>query len=109
MPSFSRNDVVLVAYPFADRMGGKVRPAVIVSGAHRSRDVVVLPLTSRTDRIGEGEFLLAEWQAAGLNIASVVKRGLFTVHDSFVVKRIGMLSGVDMARIHDSLRLWLSL
>ena len=31
MPSFSKNDVVLVAYPFADRAGGKVRPAVIVS------------------------------------------------------------------------------
>jgi mRNA interferase MazF len=35
MPSFSKNDVVLVGYPFADRAGGKVRPAVIVSGPHR--------------------------------------------------------------------------
>jgi len=35
MPSFSKNDVVLVAYPFSDRSGGKVRPAVVVSGEHR--------------------------------------------------------------------------
>jgi hypothetical protein len=27
MPSFSKNDVVLVAYPFSDRSGVKVRPA----------------------------------------------------------------------------------
>lgn len=65
MPSFSRNDVVLVSYPFADRIGNNVRPAVVVSGAHRSRDVVVVPLMSRAERLGEGEFLLGEWQATG--------------------------------------------
>ena len=78
MPSFSRNDVVLVAYPFSDRTGVKVRPAVVVSGPHRSRDLFVVPLTSRADRMAEGEFSLADWRSAGLNMASVVKRGLFT-------------------------------
>jgi mRNA interferase MazF len=70
MPNYSRNDVVLVAYPFSDRTGSKVRPAVIVSGPHRSRDLFVVPLTSRADRLVEGEFSLAEWQNAGLNMAS---------------------------------------
>jgi mRNA-degrading endonuclease toxin of MazEF toxin-antitoxin module len=73
MPSFSRNDVVLVAYPFSDRNGSKVRPAVIVSGPHRSRDLFVVPLTSRADRMVEGEFSLADWRNAGLNMASVAK------------------------------------
>jgi mRNA interferase MazF len=35
MPSFSKNNAVLVAYPFTDRADGNVRPAVIVSGPHR--------------------------------------------------------------------------
>jgi mRNA interferase MazF len=109
MPSFSKNDVVLVAYPFTDRAGGKVRPAVIVSGPHRSRDLFVVPLTSRADRIVEGEFSLTDWQDAGLNMASVVKRGLFTVHESFVLKRIGALSDTDTSRVNESLRLWLAL
>ena len=74
MPSFSKNDVILVAYPFSDRCGVKVRPAVVVSGEHRSRDVIVVPLTSKTDPMIEGEFSLADWQGAGLNVASVVKR-----------------------------------
>ncbi len=89
MPSFSRNDVILVAYPFSDRSGVKVRPAVVVSGEHRSRDVFVVPLTSKTDRMTEGEFSLADWQGAGLNVASVVKRGLYTIHESLVIKRVG--------------------
>lgn len=107
MPSFSRNDVVLVAYPFSDRTGVKVRPAVIVSGPHRSRDLFVVPLTSRADRMAEGEFSLADWRSAGLNMASVVKRGLFTVHESFILKRVGALGAMDTSRINESLRSWL--
>jgi mRNA interferase MazF len=107
MPSFSRNDVVLVAYPFSDRTGSKVRPAVIVSGPHRSRDLFVVPLTSRADRMAEGEFSLADWRSAGLNMASVVKRGLFTVHESFVLKRVGTLGANDTNRVNESLRSWL--
>jgi mRNA interferase MazF len=107
MPSFSRNDVVLVAYPFSDRTGVKVRPAVIVSGSHRSRDLFVVPLTSRADRMVEGEFSLADWRNAGLNMASAVKRGLFTVHESFVLKRVGTLGANDTNRVNESLRSWL--
>ena len=107
MPSFSRNDVVLVAYPFSDRTGVKVRPAVIVSGSHRSRDLFVVPLTSRADRMVEGEFSLADWRSAGLNMASVVKRGLFTVHESFILKRVGALGASDTNRVNESLRSWL--
>jgi len=35
--------------------------AVVVSGEHRSRDVFVVPLTSKTDQMIEGEFSLADW------------------------------------------------
>mgnify|MGYP006278493075 CR=1 FL=1 len=107
MPNFSRNDVVLVSYPFSDRSGSKVRPAVVVSGPHSSRDLFVVPLTSRTDRMVEGEFALTDWRNAGLNMASVVKRGLYTVHESFILKRVGALSAMDTRRINESLRSWL--
>lgn len=109
MPSCSRNDVVLVAYPFSDRAGQKVRPAVVVSGRHRSHDVFVVPLTSRVERIVEGEFPLEDWQAAGLNMASVVKRGLFTIHESLVLKQVGKLTPADVLRVNESLKRWLSL
>lgn len=60
VPGFCRTDVILVAYPFSNRSGVKVRPAVVVSGEQRSRDVFVVPLTSKTDRMIEGEFTLAD-------------------------------------------------
>jgi mRNA interferase MazF len=104
MPSFCRNDVILVAYPFSDRTGIKVRPAVVVSGEHRSQDVFVVPLTSKTDRLLDGEFSLADWQGAGLNVASVVKRGLYTIHESLVIKMVGRLVLDDASRVDAALR-----
>jgi mRNA interferase MazF len=32
-----------------------------------------------------GEFVLADWKAAGLNVASAAKRGFYTVHQSLVI------------------------
>jgi len=109
MPSFSRNDVILVAYPFSDRASVKVRPAVVVSGEHRSQDILVVPLTSKADRLLEGEFSLADWQGAGLNVASVVKRGLYTIHESLVIKLVGRLGSDDACRVDAALRRWLDL
>jgi mRNA interferase MazF len=57
----------------------------------------------------EGEFSLADWQGAGLNVASVVKRGLYTIHESLVIKMVGRLSGDDAARVDAALRRWLDL
>jgi mRNA interferase MazF len=79
----------------------KVRPAVVVSGEHRSRDIFVVPLTSKIERMIEDAFSLSDWQGAGLNVASVVKRGLYTIHESLVIKMVGRL-GTDNARRIDA-------
>jgi hypothetical protein len=47
MPSSSKDDIVLVRYPFSDLSDAKVRPAVIVSAPHSSHDVFIVPLTSK--------------------------------------------------------------
>jgi mRNA interferase MazF len=92
MPNSSKNDIILVRYPFSDLSGAKVRPAVIVSAPHSSQDIFIVPLTSKTAPLLAGEFLLTDWQAGGLNVATAVKRGLYTVHQTLVVKTVGRLS-----------------
>lgn len=109
MPSYSKAEVVLVKYPFSDLSGSKVRPAVVVNAAHSSQDVLIVPLTSKTSALLAGEFALADWSAAGLNVESAVKRGIYTVQQSLVVKRVGKLSDADAKEVERSLRGWLGL
>jgi mRNA interferase MazF len=56
-----------------------------------------------------GEFPLADWTAAGLNVPTAVKRGIYTVHFTLVLKRIGQLSAIDAKQLEVSTREWLGL
>lgn len=107
MQDYSRNDVVLIRYPFADLSDSKVRPAVIISSPHISDDIFLVPLTSKTISLLPGEFILTDWQSAGLNIVTAVKRGIYTTNKSFVIKAVGRLSLSDSKSLEDSLRKWL--
>jgi mRNA interferase MazF len=109
MRNYSRGEVVLVRYPFSDLSGAKVRPAVIVSAPHVSRDVFIIPLTSRIATLLPGEFALQEWSNAGLNVATAVKRGVYTVQEDLIVQRVGNLSASDIASLNSSLRSWMGM
>jgi len=109
MPNYSKPDVTLVRYPFSDLSSSKVRPAVVVNAPHRSQDILITPLTSKTGALLAGEFVLSEWSAAGLNVATAVKQGLYTVHESLVIKLIGQLSVADAEQLEQALRGWLGL
>jgi mRNA interferase MazF len=109
MPRYSKGDVVLVRYLFSDRSDAKVRPAVVVSVPHKSLDVFVVPLTSKTDALLTGEFVINDWQGAGLNVISAVKRGLFTIHQNLIIKTVGSVSAQDAGELESSLRAWLGL
>jgi mRNA interferase MazF len=107
MLSYSKNDVILVRYPFSDLSSSKVRPAVVVSAPHISQDIIITPLTSKTSSLLDGEFVLFGWSEAGLNIETAVKRGLYTVHGSLVVKLVGVLIETDVEQLNLSLQCWL--
>ena len=106
MNSCSRGEVVLVRYPFSDLVGSKIRPAVVVSTPHVSRDIFIVPLTSKVLNLLPGEFILSQWKDAGLHIPSALKRGLYTICKDLVLKSVGMLSSHDMASLEFSLRTW---
>lgn len=109
MPNYSKNDVILVRYPFTDLSGAKVRPAVIVHAPHPSQDSLIVPLTSHLSSLLPGEFALQAWEKAGLNVPTAVKRGIYTIHSGLIVKTIGRLSSHDAQRLEKSLREWLGL
>jgi len=109
MPNYSKNIVILVRYPFSDLSNAKVRPAVIVNAPHSSQDILIVPLTSKTGSLLDGEFVLDDWAAAGLNVVTAVKRGIYTVNGSLVIKTVGKLADVDIEKLEQSLRTWLGL
>ncbi len=99
-----RNDVVLLPIPFTDLTSRKVRPAIVVG--RKAADLFVVPISSV---LSNTDFLLQEWQAAGLNVASGVKAQLATVEERLIVKVTGRITAVDRESLNNKLRSWLQL
>src|SRR4030065_2717984 len=90
MTRYNRGDVVLVPFPFSDQTAAKKRPAIIVSSDsynNISQDIVIMAITGQIrDHIGVGEFLIEDWQGAGLLKPSAVKWGVSTIEQEAGVR-----------------------
>ncbi len=76
-------EIVLIQLQFHQTRGAKIRPVVIVLDTG-DEDVIAAPVTSRT-RATEFDLMLADWQAAGLNVQSTVR-----VHKLAVLSKAGV-------------------
>ena len=112
MTEYSRGDVVLVSFIFADETGVKRRPAVIISSDayHTGRDeAIIAAITSRTDRVLVGDHLIDNWQGAGLLFPSVATSIIRTIKQDMIAKRLGSLPTPDVGAIDSKLKLALGL
>jgi len=69
----------------------------------------VVALTSKTGNLLPCEFVLDAWKKAGLNVQTAVKRGIYTIKENLVKKRVGKLNDADAAQLDLSLREWMDL
>jgi mRNA interferase MazF len=111
--TFQRGDVVLVPFPFSDLRTTKVRPAVVVSSTlyHSTKpDLILVAITSQiTAATSPLDYVLRDWQAAGLRFPSAFKPAVFTLDPVRVLHRIGTLATPDMVEVDHRLRRTLDL
>lgn len=114
-PAFSRGEVVLTRFPFANLTGSSVRPALVVSQGLIGQDVILAAISSvlRGSSIAtdlsvdhsQGEFGLT-----GLRVASVIRlHKVAAVHHGVVVRRLGRIGPQLQAEVDRLLRLALGL
>lgn len=113
--SVKRGDVVRVDWPFSDRTGSKVRPAVVVqddvyNGRLADTVLVLFSRTLRAPGATEVEIDPTIEPQAGLRYKSVVScTNLLTIDQGFVAQTLGHLSVSTMQQIDDCLKTTLGL
>ncbi len=107
MTTYSRGDVVLVPFPFAELTGTKRRPALVVSSDEHNRQnraVVIAQITSKTEgRPRVGDQRIDEWENAGLLAPSLLRCHLATIRDTLIFRKLGKLPAADMAAVETKL------
>jgi len=113
MTSYERGDVVLVPFPFSERLVTKKRPAVVVSSnAYHaaSSDVVIAQITSKLAVAPRpGDHRVVAWQEAGLVTPSLVRVKLATLHNGLILRRLGTMPASDMRAVDRGLGIALNL
>jgi len=108
-----RGDVLLVPFPFSDLSTTKVRPAVVVSSPtyHKTEpDLLLAAVTSNTDSATQVvDYVLRNWEAAGLRLPSAFKPILFMLDPDRVIHRIGSLTRADLREVDKRLKIALGL
>ena len=87
-------EVVLIRMQFHQAPGSKIRPALVLLDT-ADDDFVAAPVTSQP-RLSDYDLAIADWRAAGLNVASSVRvHKLAVLSKADVVRSLGLVSGAD--------------
>ena len=103
---FEPFDVVVVPFPFTDRLASKRRPAIVLSrpGTIAPGQAILAMVTSSTLEAWASDVEVSALEAAGLTVPCRVRMKVFTLAQEQIVKRLGRLSTHDAHAVAASLR-----
>jgi mRNA interferase MazF len=109
MPRFQLGEVVVTTFPFADKAGTKLRPALVLRDT--GGDDLIIALISTSLARSAFDATLADWQQAGLAQQSIVRVDkLLTIAQSRLRGPVGSLTPRDWAQVRTRVkRLWASI
>lgn len=99
--------VVVVPFPFTDRLQSKRRPAVVLSplAFQTSHGAALLGMiTDARNPAWPSDVAIGDLDSAGLRLASVFRCKLFTLDESLVLGCVGTLAARDRRAVARSLR-----
>lgn len=101
-------DIVVVPFPYSDRLAEKRRPALVVSSPEleaRNGLVWVAMITSAARPAGFGDARITDQAAAGLPASSMVRAGkLATIEPGRILRKAGSLAPGDRTAVEIALR-----
>lgn len=95
MTDYEPGDVILVAYPFGERTGGRKRPALVLSSTTHNQETGELVIAQITSRLSSppriGDYHIEGWRETNLPRAAMVRARLATIEASQALRKVGKL------------------
>lgn len=105
MKIFKQYDVVVVPFPFTDKLASKRRPAVVLShrdAVGQGRSILAMVTSSEHDS-WPNDTLILDIETAGLTVPCRIRFKLFTVDHELIIRTLGHLSKKDQMAVQKSL------
>ena len=106
MPIYKQFDVVVVPFPFTDSNRTKKRPALVLSD-RKSLTIdksILTMITTSGHSPWSLDIAIEDLESTGLRTQSIIRFKLFTLDNSLITKKIGLLSEVDRTAVVANLK-----
>ena len=103
---FEPFEIVVVPFPFTDKVGAKRRPALVISTSSfnsRHDQAVLAMITTARQSDWPSDVHLEDWSEAGLTTACRVRLKLFTLDRDLILRRVGTLAPRDKMAVQTAL------
>ena len=98
----TKGDIVLVAFPFTDLSGSKVRPAFVLH--ETAAAVTLIFISSRVLIANKNDVILNPNSSNGLKVSSVIKLNkIICLDKKFVLGKLGSLSRAEIFSVNKNL------
>ena len=99
-------DVVEVPFPFIDSPKSKFRKALVISKSAFNKNnatSILAMITSATHSKWYGDIIITDLKKAGLKKNCFIRLKLFTIQNSLIKRRVGLLGLKDKRAVYQSL------
>ena len=106
MPIYKQFDVVVVPFPFTDSNRTKKRPALVLSD-RKSLTIdksILTMITTSGHSPWSLDIAIEDLESTGLRTQSIIRFKLFTLDNSLIAKKIGLLSEIDRTAVVANLK-----
>lgn len=97
-------DVVIVPFPFTEKLGVKRRPALVLStkAFNANGHTVLAMITTKSHSPWPGDATIDDLSVAGLHVPCIVRLKVFTLDNRLIIRRSGRLSEKDRQNVAES-------
>ena len=101
---FLAGDIILIAYPFTDLQGRKIRPALVIRD-QKDEDLLLAPISTTVHRTQNDTLLKEEdYEGTPLPVLSCLRHEkLFTLSSGLVLKKVSRLEKKSMTSIRQKI------
>ncbi|MBL16923.1 MAG: PemK-like protein [Chloroflexi bacterium] len=104
--NYRRGEIVLVKLVFASETGSKRRPVLLLSSdeyMEGRQEAIVSAITSNSRRLLPGDYMMNDWEEAGLIFPSVNTGIVRTIKQNMIERKMGVVSQRDLIEIESNL------
>ena len=107
----TKGKIILVAFPFTDLSGHKVRPALVLSSLERGTDFIACFISSKPDsKINKTDIKVEPTKENGLKFTSIIKPSkIATLEKKIALGEIGALDQKTIKILDSKLKIILGL